>query len=148
MAMIVGNKGSSGKHGARPNVNVTPLVDVALVVLIIFMVVTPMMMKTFWLNLPKKSEEQAESKDPKPVSDDAPLVMTLGRDGSVKINRSVVERKDLPQKLPRMLAANKHKVLFFDAADGTKYGTAVALMDEARCAGAKSIAIVTDRIAN
>ena len=66
-------RGGDGKRPS-PNVNVTPLVDVALVVLIIFMVVTPLMTKTFWLNIPPKPDEKAAKKD----KDDAnkPLVMT------------------------------------------------------------------------
>ena len=50
-----------GKKGVRPNINVTPLVDVVLVLLIIFMVIAPMMVKQFWLHVPKKEAAAAES---------------------------------------------------------------------------------------
>jgi len=69
--------GGSGKNNLpTPNVNVTPLVDVALVVLIIFMMVTPLMTKTFWLNLPERDDKQATPPPPNPNNE--PLVLTVG----------------------------------------------------------------------
>ena len=80
MGMSLGKK--AGKT-ATPNVNVTPLVDVALVILIIFMVVTPLMTKTFWLNLPKQEDK---TQPPPPPSKVPPLVMTVDKQGTVRVN--------------------------------------------------------------
>ena len=130
----------SGK-GPTPQVNVTPLVDVALVVLIIFMVVAPMLTKTFSLALPPEATEP-------PTADlsDEPLVMTLDRHGVMRLNKQVVESGDLAAVLPGMLARTKHKVLHFDADDALPYGDVVTRVDACRDAGARSIAIVTKKL--
>ena len=59
MGASLGGMGGGGemKDASTPNINITPLVDVVLVVLIIFMIVTPMVTKTFWLNLPPKDKK-------------------------------------------------------------------------------------------
>lgn len=140
---------SSGKRGAKqqptPNVNVTPLVDVALVVLIIFMVVTPLMTKTFWLNLPK--QEKADEPPP-PPSDDAnkPLVVTVDRAGKIHVNQTELSREELRDRLPRMLAAKKQKVVYFDAHGELGYRRAVDVLDATRAGGARSIAILTETV--
>jgi biopolymer transport protein TolR len=132
-----------GKH-PTPEVNVTPLVDIALVVLIIFMVVTPLMTKSFWLNLPA-NDTKAEVTPATPT--DQPLVLRVAKDGTLRINQTELSKAELGVRLPRMLAAATRRVLYFDAEDGVPYGTAVEAMDLARAAGARSIAIVTKKIA-
>lgn len=131
----------SGGRNPAPIMNVTPLVDVALVVLIIFMMVTPMMTKTFWINLPPKREEK-ETPSQRPESQ-APLVMTVDRAGVIRLNQAVLEKNELSERLPRMLAAADQKVVYFDAHDRAPYGVAAEAMDLARAAGARSIAILT-----
>jgi biopolymer transport protein ExbD len=143
------NLGSAGKGGKRPQpspvMNVTPLVDVALVILIIFMVVTPMMTKTFWLNLPKQDDDQ---KDEPPPTDDAnkPLVLTVDKQGVIRVNQTVLSRRELQQHLGRMIAAKRQKVVYFDAHDDLPYGKAVEVMDLSRVGGARSIAILTQKV--
>lgn len=134
----------SNKHGNAPNVNITPLVDVALVVLIIFMVVAPMLTKTFWLNLPKKEKTETPPPTNQP---EPPLVLTLNAAGVVKLNQTALDKADLPSRLPRMLAARKSQVVYFDAHDGATYAEAVEVMDLARRGGARSIAMLTDKVA-
>jgi biopolymer transport protein ExbD len=119
-------------------------VDVALVVLIILMVVTPMMTKTFWLNLPKKDDRQQPSPPPDP--NNQPLVLTVDKQGVIRVNKTVLTRDEIGQRLPRMLAAKAQKVLYFDAHDGVPYGTAVEVMDLARGGGARSIAMLTQSV--
>ncbi len=145
MGMNLGS-GSKGKRPTpTPAMNVTPLVDVALVILIIFMVVTPMMTKTFWLNLPKQEEDQ---KDEPPPTDEAnkPLVVTVDKSGVIRVNQTVLSKTELKDRLPRMVAAKRHKVVYFDAHDELPYGRAVEVMDGARVGGARSIAILTQKV--
>lgn len=139
--------GSSGSKTPHPQVNVTPLVDVALVVLIIFMVVTPMAMKSFWVNVPKKPDDQAQP--PADAEKQSPLVMTIAGDGTIRVDSTVVTREEIPARLPGMLAAKEknRRVLYFDAHDTVPYGTAVEVMDLARAGGARTIAISTKAIA-
>jgi len=143
MAMNVG--GGKGKKTPTPEVNVTPLVDICLVVLIIFMVMTPMMTKTFWLNLPKEPEE-AQKDQPPPDKNNEPLVMTVDQAGTIRVNKTVLAKHEIAERLPRMLAAKRNKVLYFDAHDKIPYGTASEAMDLSRAAGARSIAILTKSV--
>ncbi len=137
------NLGGGGKKDQpTPDVNVTPLVDITLVVLIIFMVVTPMLTKTFWLNLPEKPDEKAEPTPPSKQNNE-PLVMTVDKEGVIRINKTVLEKSEIAKRLPRMLAAKRNKVLYFDAHDEVAYGRASEAMDLSRAAGARSIAILT-----
>jgi len=141
---------SKGRSTPAPLINVTPLVDVILVVLIIFMMVTPMMMKTFWLNVPKAAQEnKVEEKPPEPAETDEakkPLVMTVDRKGVISINRNVIPRNELATRLPRLLAAKENKVLYFDAHDEAPYGVAASALDLSRAAGARSIAIMAQAV--
>ena len=134
--------GGKKKDGATPSINITPLVDVVLVVLIIFMIVTPMAMKTFWLNLPPKPE----SKEPPPATDNKPLVMTVDKAGVIRMNTTVIAKGEIKDRVPRMLAAKDQKVLYFDAANEASYATAIEAMDLSRAGGVKSIAILTESV--
>lgn len=136
---------SSGKQGAvSPTMNVTPLVDVVLVLLIIFMVVTPLLNKQLWLNLPKKDEDAKN--EPPPPDADKPVVLTVDKDGVIRINQNVVERAQLKEKLRRVFAARSDQLLYFDAADDAPYGITVEVMDIAKMGGAKGIAILTEKL--
>ncbi len=139
--------GSGGGHAKKkasstPTINITPLVDVVLVVLIIFMIVTPMVTKTFWLNLPPKDE----SKEPPPPSDNKPLVMTVDKAGVIRMNTTVISKAEIRDRVPRMLAAKEQKVLYFDAASDASYASAIEAMDLSRSGGVKSIAILTESV--
>jgi len=139
--MGMGSAPGKGK-APSPVMNITPLVDVALVILIIFMVVAPMLSKTFSLNIPPESKDDT----PQEPTNDEPLVLTIDRAGVMRLNRQVVTEGELPSLIPPMLAAAKHKVLHFDADDKLPYGTVVGAVDACREAGAASIAIVTKKL--
>ena len=134
---------SSGGKKARPApiINVTPLVDVVLCVLIIFMIVTTMMTRTFWMNLPK-SEKDAE---PSP-NDLKPLVLTVDKAGVIRANQTVLTKPEVRDRVIRMLAAKNQKTLFFDAHDTVSYATVVETIDLARAGGVKSIAMLTETV--
>ena len=134
--------GGKKKSTATPAINITPLVDVVLVVLIIFMLVTPMMTKTFWLNLPPKNDDKIE---PVP-NDNKPLVMTVDKAGVIRVNTTVLSKAELRERVPRMLAAKDQKVLYFDAHNDASYAAAIEAMDLSRAGGVKSIAILTESV--
>lgn len=135
----------SGKPGrATPTMNVTPLVDVVLVVLIIFMVVTPLMAKQFWIHLPNKPEnEEPQAPDDKNEA----VVVTMTKSGDILINREVVPEADFSAKLRRVLAFKGQRTVFFDADEDADFGNAVKAMDLARGGGAETIAVVTEPLA-
>jgi biopolymer transport protein ExbD len=143
MAFDLGQKG--GKLGRpRPNMNVTPLVDVVLVLLIIFMVVTPLMAKQFWIHLPNKVEKEPARDTP---DKDQPIVVGVNRAGEIRINRDVVPKAEFAVRLHRVLAAREQRTVFFDADDDAEFGTAMEALDFARAGGAATIAVLTEPIA-
>jgi biopolymer transport protein TolR len=141
MAFDVGGSGSA----VAPRINVTPLVDVVLVLLIIFMVVTPLLTKKFWLHVPKNEEKVEEDQlaaDKKPNN----VVLSFHKGGTIKINNEPVGRAELGDKLRRILAAKGDRLIFFDAEDDSDYGQAVEVMDLARGAGASAIAVLSETV--
>jgi biopolymer transport protein TolR len=143
MAMDLGQGG--GKPGrAQPTMNVTPLVDVVLVLLIIFMVITPLLSKQFWLHLPNKVEKEQPPSDDK----DRSIVVSVTKQGTIQINREDVARDQFASKLRRVLAGQGQRTIFFDADDEAEFGAAVDAMDLARGGGAATIAVLTEPIAH
>jgi biopolymer transport protein TolR len=137
MALDVGN--SVGKRRrAQPSMNVTPLVDVVLVLLIIFMVVTPLLAKQFWIHLPNEVE-----KDQPPADDEGAVVVLVTRTGDIMVNREKVLEEQFPEALRRVLAAKRQHTIFFDADEDAQFGLAVKAMDVARGGGADTIAVLT-----
>lgn len=146
MAMDIAAPGSGKRGRPRPEMNVTPLVDVVLVLLIVFMVLTAMMKEHFWVHVPEKDQkdqpqEQAESHD-----DEAPIVVSVGQDGQIRINQEVYPDRDFPERLKRMLVARGERRVYFDAGDGVSYERAMQVLDLARGGGAAHIAVVTEKL--
>jgi biopolymer transport protein ExbD len=135
MAMTVGGHG----RGVAPQMNVTPLVDVVLVLLIIFMVITPLLSKQFWVHVPKQEKEEVKREELQP-DPTPPLVLRVGAGRRVSVNGTDVPAEELAPRLKRMFAARDDHVLFFDAADDAEYGFTVEVMDRAREGGAVTIA--------
>ena len=145
MGMDVGavQGGKKGRH--RPEMNVTPLVDVVLVLLIIFMVMTAMMNEYFWVHVPEK-DKQAETPPEEPSEAEAPIVVTVNKNGQIQINQDVFADREFPARLRRMLVARQELRVYFDAQDGVSYERAVEAMDLTRGAGAAHIAVVTEKL--
>ncbi len=135
-----------GKRRVKPHMNVTPLVDVVLVLLIIFMVIAPMMVKQFWLHVPKK-DKVADATPSEPDPDDVPIVLSVRDGGSVWINKDPVTLAELPERLARIVAARGEQLLFFDAGATVPNGDAIEVLDTARGGGAINIAVLTDAVA-
>jgi biopolymer transport protein TolR len=141
MAMDLGAR--SNKAGrAAPSMNVTPLVDVVLVLLIIFMVITPMLAKQFWVHLPSKPDEQEQAEPPDP-NDEKPVVVFVTSAGDFQVNRDVVEKDRLASRIHGVLAAKGQRTVFFDAAEDAPFGKAVEAMDLSRAGGAATIVVLT-----
>ncbi|MEM9070259.1 MAG: biopolymer transporter ExbD [Myxococcota bacterium] len=132
-----------GKH--TPEMNVTPLVDVVLVLLIIFMVITPALSKMLWIDIPNDPEDDlpAEAIDPT-----QPLVVSVNEEGGIRINRDVVPDDQLPSRLTRVLAARGDRKIFFDAHDDVTFERASQALDLAKEGGATTIAVMTEALPN
>ncbi|AKQ69809.1 Biopolymer transport protein ExbD/TolR [Myxococcus hansupus] len=134
-----------GKGGIRPAMNVTPLVDVVLVLLIIFMVVTPLMTKQMWMTVPAKGDDQEAP--PPPPDAVPPVVLTVDKSGVLRINREEVARDQVVARLQRMLNARPDKIVFFDASDDVPYGAAMDVLDLAR-GGDITVGVLPDKLAD
>ncbi len=146
MGMNVGHEsGGRRRGGAKPAMNVTPLVDVVLVLLIIFMVVTPLLTKQLWLNVPPKPEENSP---PPPAEVLPPIVITLGADGVTKVNSEAIAKEQLAERVVRLVNARPDKVVFFDAASDVPYGQALEVMDLVRGGGVETLAVLADELAS
>jgi biopolymer transport protein ExbD/biopolymer transport protein TolR len=138
MGVALDSSGGAKPKGATPAMNVTPLVDVVLVLLIVFMVVAPLLSKKFSLALPKQAEEKNA-----PAQADVPIVLTVDADGATRLNREVVPTAALGPRIAAALAAKGDKTVYFDADDAAPFGAAVRAMDTARAHGAKTVSILT-----
>ncbi len=141
MGMDLGTKPTKkGRH--TPEMNVTPLVDVVLVLLIIFMVITPALSKQIWLHIPNEPEDlPAEAVDPT-----QPLVVSVDEEGHLRINRDVIEDDAFPERLTRILAARGDRKVFFDAHDDVPSERAAEALDLAKEGGAATIAVMTSAL--
>lgn len=138
--------GGKGKKTAAPVMNITPLIDVVLVLLIIFMVMTPLMGKTFSIMLPEVEEQAQESPPVEAASDQPPavaLVLKVDKDGNFLLNGTIKKREEIIPTLKSAFKARDNTSLYFDADDKANYQAAAEALDLARQAGATSIAIVT-----
>ena len=131
--------GSSGV--LRSEINVTPLVDVVLVLLIIFMVVTPLLQMGYDVNVPPKATAEASA-----VISKEQLVVTQVSAEKVYLNREQVDVKQLPLRLTEILKHRRDKTVFYSADDNLNYGAVMSTMDLIRNAGAERIGIITDKV--
>ncbi len=135
MGMDVG--GHSG--GPKSEINVTPLVDVMLVLLIIFMILQPMLQMGYDVNVPPNTPpNQAQVANPEQI------IVSLTANGEIYLNKERVERSNLPIRLQEVLRNRGNKPVFFSCEDSVKYDQAMVVMDIVRNNGAKNIGIVMD----
>jgi biopolymer transport protein ExbD len=146
MAMVVADQGGKkGRGRAHPEMNVTPLVDVVLVLLIIFMVLTAVLNEHFWVNVPEK-EKPNEIVPPSTDPNDEPLVVLVNRQGAIQINADTYPDQEFPTRLKRMLVARGDRRIYFDAEDGVPFERAVQVLDLARGGGAAHVAVLTEKL--
>jgi biopolymer transport protein TolR len=129
---------AAGGKGVRSDINVTPLIDVVLVLLIVFMVLVPKLLNQSPVDVPPKAPDNTETP---PASDQ--LVVTIGEDGRVAINGESVLIEALPDKVRQIIQNRAKKLMFFNPDDNAQYGDVVKVMDICRGAGVKNIGIMT-----
>lgn len=134
--MEVGSR-NNGDRGTMSQINVTPLVDVMLVLLVIFMVTAPMMQQGMQVNLPK-AETKAMS------AQEEAVVVSVDRSGKVFINSTEVAAGDLKGKLAAMVANRTKKEVFLKADRDVPYGDVVRTMAEIKGAGIERLGMVTE----
>jgi len=130
-------------EGAKVNsdINVTPMVDVMLVLLIIFMVVTPMLQKGVSVDMAKvNNPEQMPDAD----KEDA-LLVAVQKDGRIFFGTDLIQIGDLTQKIKDRLANRTDKRVFLKADARAKFGSVVEVVDNVRAAGVDQLGLLTDQ---
>jgi biopolymer transport protein TolR len=127
----------SGPRRAMTDINVTPLVDVMLVLLIIFMVTAPLIQSGVKVDLPRASAQQMEHQEEK-------LVLTITRDRRLFLGTTEIPPAELERKLSANARIQKDKELYLHADRSLPYGQVVEIMAVARRAGVESLGMITD----
>ncbi len=128
--------------GAIADINVTPMVDIMLVLLIIFMVVTPMLQKGVSVDL-------AKTRNPREMRDadkDDATVVAVTRDGKIFLGSTKLEKSDLASKVKDSLADKVDKTVYIKSDRRAKYGDVVDVVDIVRTNGVDTLGLITDRI--
>ena len=137
MGMSVGDN----KGGAMAEMNVVPLIDILLVLLIIFMVVTPMLQK----NMPVDMAHTDTARDMQDADKDDAVVVAITRDGAIYLGHTATAKDDLTNQIKDKLANRLDKTVYVKSDQRAKYGDVVAVVDEIRSAGVDQVGLLTEK---
>ena len=135
MAMDLGG----AKAGVKSDINVTPLVDVMLVLLIIMMLIAPMLQQGVSLRLPTASNTVD-----KPESQDQ-TVISIAANKEVYLNAKPIREVDLAQKVTDILDGKTEKIVLIKADEEVEYGTVMGVMDQLRQAAIEDVGLITEK---
>ena len=127
-----------GGGGVKSDINVTPLVDVMLVLLIIMMIVAPLLQQGVPVKLAK-----AENSAQKPETQEQ-LKLTVTADKRYFLNAKAVAKDDLAQRVRDTMEEKKQKIVVIAADDDAEYGAVMDAMDQLRAAGVEDMGLITD----
>ena len=122
----------------KAEINVTPLVDVVLVLLVIFMVVAPLLKKEMPVELPLAENSRQ-------TQDLSQLTLTILANGSLLLNGTGIPREGLVTRLAALYAVRADKTIFLEADRNLLYDRVVEVMDECRAAGITTIGVITKK---
>jgi biopolymer transport protein TolR len=126
----------NGRRRLVSDINVTPLVDVMLVLLIIFMVTAPMMTQGLNVDLPETTSKSLRQEE-------KPLVVTINKEGGISINNVPQVRALMVQELEKSYAVNKDQPIFLRADKNVAYGIVVGVMTDIKAVGFDKIGMIT-----
>jgi len=122
----------------QSEINITPLVDVVLVLLVIFMVVTPLLKQEVPIELPLADNSRT-------TQDLTQLTLTIAADGGVLLNSQPMLREALVTQLQAIYAERDDKTIFLEADRNLSYGRVVDVMDDCKAAGVTAIGVISKR---
>src|SRR5262244_711900 len=132
-------KPQAGAQMAAPNV--IPMADIMLVLLIIFMVVTPMLQKTTPVDLAMTNN----AREMKEADKDDAIVVAVTRDGSIFLNNTKIQKEDITGQVKDRLTNRLDKTVYVKSDARAKYGDVVAVVDEIRSAGVDQLGLLTEK---
>ena len=138
----MGMGGGSARGEVTSDINVTPMADVMLVLLIIFMVVTPMLQKGV-------NGELAKTQNPHDMTEadkEDSVLVAVARDGKFYLNQDRVNIDDLTAKVSELLSSRIDKTIFVKGDFRAKYGDVVQVVDNLRAAGVDQIGLLTEKV--
>jgi biopolymer transport protein ExbD len=138
MSMAVG-----GKKGPRCDINITPYIDILLVLLIIFMVITPVRQMDLDVKVPQQSDTPP---DQKPIVDPSVIVVSIGESNQIAINNEDTSISQLGTKLQEIYSARANKNMFVSASPKLPYGDVVRIIDIAKGAGVGDVGLLIEEI--
>ncbi len=136
---------AGGGGGLQSEINVTPMVDIMLVLLIIFMVVTPLLQHGVTVNLPKDLKNPEE--DQRIIKDNS-IVIAIPNDGEYYLGKERVSKDQVKDKVETMLKSIKKeedKIVYIKSGIGVSYGDVVTIINEVRALGVDKIGLVADK---
>jgi biopolymer transport protein TolR len=136
MAMQMNVNRSRGRKTLVSEINVTPLVDVMLVLLIIFMVTAPMLTQGLDVNLPETTSKALPQKED-------PVTVTINKKQQIFLNKIKVDQQLLQQQLGNLAGQGKDRPIFLNADREVPYGTVVSVMADIKAAGFDKLGMIT-----
>jgi biopolymer transport protein ExbD len=133
--------GVGGASEYKSDINITPLVDVVLVLLIIFMVITPLLQMGYDVKVPPKVNQPPDTPPPADL-----IIVSLTPANKIFLNKEEVSPQVLSLRLTEILRNRANKTIFFSGDDAANYGEVISVMDRCRNAGAKNIGIVMEAV--
>ena len=121
--------------------NVIPMADIMLVLLIIFMVVTPMLQKGVSVDMVQVNN----AREMQAADQDDAVIVAVTRDGGIFLGSSQVRKEDITSKVRDLLANRLDKTVFVKSDARAKYGDVVAVVDEVRAAGVDQLGLLTEK---